>query len=127
MLKVNPPFSISAENFSLLPGKSAKVRIDFDPAHKNDFVSGVTNGKLQIFHIDHPHREFVDLIGEVCFPNLKLESNTISFGSILNDTLKKVVISMKNISEMALNYDWHFLEEDLQVESTEIVAVKKGK
>ena len=37
----------------------------------------------------------------------------INFGSILNDTTKKMVLTMKNISEMKLDYEWTFLQEEL--------------
>ena len=37
----------------------------------------------------------------------------INFGSILNDTSKKIVINMKNISEMPIYYEWNFVEEEL--------------
>lgn len=37
----------------------------------------------------------------------------INFGSILNDTSKKIVINMENISEMAIYYEWTFVEEEL--------------
>jgi hydrocephalus-inducing protein len=64
-------------------------------------------------HIEHPHREYVDCVGEVCFPNLSLETNLINFGSILNDTSKKIIINVENTSEMALYYEWTFVEEEL--------------
>ena len=35
----------------------------------------------------------------------------INFGAILNDTTKKVTIMMKNVSEMALDYEWTFVDE----------------
>lgn len=54
----------------------------------------------------------VDLIGEVCFPNIELATNLINFGSILNDTSKKMSITMRNVSEMGLNYEWTFVEEE---------------
>ncbi len=54
--------------------------------------------------MDHPYTKPIELCGEVCFPNLKLDSNTINFGAILNETSKKIIMSMKNISEMGLNY-----------------------
>ena len=68
------------------------MKVDFDPGLKYDRVSDKIKSKLQIIHIDHPHKEFVELIGEVCFPNLKFERNSINFGSILNDTSKRVTI-----------------------------------
>jgi hydrocephalus-inducing protein len=50
-------------------------------------------------------------MGEVCFPNLKLETTIVNFGAILNDTTKKISIFMKNVSEMPVTYEWAFLEE----------------
>jgi hydrocephalus-inducing protein len=64
-------------------------------------------------HTDHPHRETIDLVGEVCFPNIKLEQATVNFGAILNETSKKMVITMSNTSEMALDYEWTFLEDEI--------------
>lgn len=72
-------------------------------------------GKLSIVHTDHPHREAIDLVGEVCFPNIKLETNIVNFGAILNETSKKTVIAMTNTSEMGLSYQWTFLEDELVV------------
>lgn len=64
-------------------------------------------------HTDHPHRETIDLVGEVCFPNIKLEQAIVNFGAILNETSKKMVITMSNTSEMALDYEWTFLEDEI--------------
>jgi hydrocephalus-inducing protein len=61
--------------------------------------------------MDHPQRDNVDLVGILAFPNLQLETNMINFGSILNETSKKIIITMKNISEMPLNYEWNFVED----------------
>jgi len=55
-LKVQPPFSINRENFELLPGKSSNVRVDFDPSHKSNRVSGELAGKITVVHQDHPYR-----------------------------------------------------------------------
>ncbi len=113
LLKYAPPFSINKEEFSLLPGKSASVRIEFDPGLKIDKISDRIPSKLMIEHIDHTYRQQVDLIGELCFPNIKLSSEMVYFGSILSETSKKQYLTMKNISEMAINYEWSFLEEEL--------------
>lgn len=50
LLKVQPPFSINHENFELIPGKSAQVRVDFDPGQKLDRVSGEQPGKITVVH-----------------------------------------------------------------------------
>lgn len=91
------------------------MRIDFDPAFKSDRKSGDLEGKLQISHYEHPHKDLIDLVGQVHFPNLLMETNLINFGSILNDTTKKMVMTMKNQSEMALNYEWTFVSEELSM------------
>ena len=113
LLKVQPPFSINSENFSLLPGKTSSVKVDFDPGLKYDRVSDKIKSKLQVIHVDHPHKEFVELIGEVCFPNLEFSRRTIDFGSILNDTSKRITIQITNISEMPLYYEWSFVDEEV--------------
>ena len=104
MLKTAPPFSISQDNFSLQPGKNAHVTIDFDPGMKTDRVSGLNHGKLAIIHADHPHRDTIELIGELCFPNLTFETQTLNFGSILCETTKKMNIKIQNVSEMSFSY-----------------------
>ena len=126
LLKVAPPFSINKEEFSLLPGKNANLRIDFDPGLKTDKVSAEILNKLQISHIDHPHKEFVDLVGELCFPNIKLSSDVVNFRSILCETSKKKYLTIKNTSKMSINYEWSFLEDELKPdESTQLDSKKK--
>ena len=60
------------------------------------------------------------MIGEVCFPNIKLDTNMINFGAILNDTTKKINIFMKNVSEMALDYEWTFVDEEITPEDEKL-------
>lgn len=95
------------------PGESQTVRIDFDPAFKTDRKSGELDGKLILQHNDHPHKDIIDLIGILNFPNILLETTTINFGAILDDTTKKMVTSMRNASEMALSYEWTFVQDEL--------------
>jgi len=80
---------------------------------KQDRLSDNIGGKLAISHIGHPQKDIVQLQGEVCFPNLNILPPNIDFGCILNDTSKKKYITLTNISEMAVNYEWSFLEEEL--------------
>jgi hydrocephalus-inducing protein len=39
-LKTAPPFKVSHEQCSLLPGKSALIEVSFDPGYKSDRKSG---------------------------------------------------------------------------------------
>ena len=70
-LKVNAPFAVSEDNHALEPGANGRVRVSFDPNFKIDKTSGVVNGKINVIYADHPYREAIDLVGELCFPNLK--------------------------------------------------------
>lgn len=130
-LKIDPPFSCPVEKVVLEKDGSDMVKIDFDPGMKQDRVSDHINGKLTISHEGHPHKEMVMLQGEVCFPNLKIEPPKIDFGCILNDTSKKKYVVLSNISEMAVAYEWSFLEDapllDEQDELNEEKKKKKSK
>ena len=111
LLKCAPPFSINRERFMLEPGQSESLRVDFDPGHKYDKTSGQAVQKLQIIHQDHPQKDNIELIGEVCFPNLRIETSTVDFGCILNDTTKKVYVKMTNCSILDVIYEWNFIQE----------------
>jgi hydrocephalus-inducing protein len=87
------------------------VKIEFDPGMKQDRVSDHINGKIMISHEGHPHKDTVVLSGEVCFPNLQILPPKIDFGCILNDTSKKKYLTLTNVSEMPVAYEWSFLEE----------------
>ena len=111
-LKIVPPFSCNTENLTLPPQHKETINIEFDPGMRQDRMSGLNESKLQITHKGHPQKDYVELFGEVCYPNLKIDPATIDFGCILNDTSKKRYITMTNISEMVCTYDWSFLEEE---------------
>ena len=90
------------------------MTIDFDPGMKTDRVSGLNHGKLAVVHADHPHCDNIELIGELCFPNLTFETQHLNFGSILCETTKKMNIKIQNVSEMSFSYQWNFLEDDME-------------
>lgn len=111
-LLIDPPFSCATEKLTLQPASSESVSIKFDPGMKQDRLSDNIGGKFQISHIGHPQKDLVVLQGEVCFPNLNIVPPNIDFGCILNDTSKKKYLTLTNISEMPVNYEWSFLEEE---------------
>lgn len=56
----------------------------------------------------------------------------IDFGCILNDTSKKKYLTLTNISEMPVTYEWSFLEEEITTlnamnKEEEKKTKKKGK
>jgi len=111
-LLIDPPFSCATEKLSLQPASSDSVLIKFDPGMKQDRLSDNIAGKFTISHSGHPQKDIVQLQGEVCFPNLNILPPNIDFGCILNDTSKKKYLTLTNISEMPVNYEWSFLEEE---------------
>jgi len=112
-LKVASPFSVSQEFFQMQPGEKASLQVDFDPSYKVDKISGDQFSRLTIIHQNHPYKDGVDLVGAVCFPNLRLDQTSVNFGSILSDTSKKVLIDICNVSAIALDYSWSFLEDEV--------------
>jgi hydrocephalus-inducing protein len=51
-------------------------------------------GKLVMVYQNHPRRDTVDLIGDINYPNIKLEYGAVDFGVILNDTTKSMVVKV---------------------------------
>jgi len=91
-------------------------------------VSEDITRKLHISHDKHPHKDYITLCGEVCFPNLQILPPDIHFGCILNDTSKKKFLTLKNISQMPVSYEWSFLEEETaSLTQKPIEEKKKGK
>lgn len=73
-----------------------------------------------VHHNEHPHKEQVELVGTLCFPNLKFDTQVVNFGAILLETHKKVVVKMTNDSLMSLVYEWSFLEDSLTNREDEV-------
>ena len=122
-LKIDPPFSCATEKLTLAPSKAETIKIDFDPGMKQDRLSDNISGKLNISHVGHPQKDVVQLQGEVCFPNLQILPPNIDFGCILNDTSKKKYLTLTNVSEMNVTYEWSFLEEEI----TTLNAMKQNE
>lgn len=111
-LKIDPPFSCPTEKLTLNDNTPEIINIDFDPGAQNDRLSDILSGKLTISHEKHNHKDYVNLSGQLCFPNLNIVPPNIDFGCILNDTSKKKYLVLTNPSKMAVNYEWSFLEEE---------------
>ena len=126
-LKIEPPFNCLVEKLTLEKDAEDKVKIEFDPGMKQDRVSDHINGKLSISHEGHPHKDTVQLQGEVCFPNLQILPPKIDFGCILNDTSKKKYLVLTNVSEMPVAYEWSFLEDAPILDEQDEIDNEPGK
>jgi hydrocephalus-inducing protein len=111
-LLIEKPFMIYPDSFDLSAYKKVTARLDFDPNYNTSKRSCVEPRQLKVKHSKHPFVEAIDVIGMFNFPNLELETHEINFGSVLNDTSKKILMKMKNVSKMNVEYMWSFLDEE---------------
>lgn len=107
---VDWPFTVSPDSMALLPKKKGMLKIDFDPSQKKDRISGHFAEKLYVKHNRHPKNDTIDVTAEFCFPNLTLEPEEVDFGTVMNDTSKKLFLNLKNTGQIAASYTWHFLD-----------------
>ena len=112
-LKTEVPFNLSCYEFSLLPGQSAEVTLDFDPLYLGNKVSHVLEGFITVVYRSHPYREKIKVTADIMFPNLSFESQDIAFGCFLNETSKRVLVNLKNTSTIPASYYWVFEEPSL--------------
>lgn len=56
-------------------------------------------------------KDYVNLISEIFFPNVHIETSIIDFGCILNNTEVQRKIKMTNFGPLIVRYKWSFLLE----------------
>ncbi|XP_071173399.1 hydrocephalus-inducing protein homolog isoform X10 [Mytilus edulis] len=130
-LKLKYPFQIIQDDGSetsemevhLDVGKAYMLRIQFDPAYKDDLHIRTIDEILHVTYKEHPHIDYIALRGEVYFPNIDFEKSVVDFGCILNDTEVTRYINITNNSPMEVHYKWSFLVGDQPL--TEIRAPAK--
>lgn len=110
VLKVEIPFNLNSWEHTLAPGQVAEVTIEFDPMYRDDKTSHTVEKQLIIAYRGHPQKDIIPLVGEIIYPNLKFETQNITFGSILNDTTKTIKVNTTNWSQVIVEYEWSFFE-----------------
>ncbi|XP_064641495.1 hydrocephalus-inducing protein-like isoform X2 [Lineus longissimus] len=103
---------VSETEVHLSIGQHVSVRIQFDPAYKDDRHIRTIDEVLTVAYKEHPHIDYIALRGEVYFPNLDFEKAVVDFGCILNDTEVTRYINITNNSPMDVKYRWSFLIGD---------------
>lgn len=119
-LKLQQPFQIVLDDGSRVSeteihldiGKEYILRVEFDPAYKDDLHIRTIDEVLHIAYKEHPHIDYIALRGEVYFPNLDFEKSVVDFGCILNDTEVTRYVNITNNSPMEVRYKWSFLIGD---------------
>ncbi|XP_051830566.1 hydrocephalus-inducing protein homolog [Antechinus flavipes] len=122
ILTTKEPFYLCDLSHSLLPqpygpmemevGTEKKLMIKFDPCIRSDLNQWVAEEVLSIKYLEHPQVDYVNLRGEVHFPNLTFETMEVDFGCILNDTEEIRYIQMVNCSPLVVKFRWSFLVDD---------------
>lgn len=112
-LKTEVPFNLSCYEFSLPPGQSAEVTLDFDPLYLGNKMSHVLESSITVVYRSHPYREKIKLTADIMFPNLLFESQDIAFGCFLNETSRRILVHLENTSTIPASYYWIFEEPSL--------------
>lgn len=105
-MRTLPPFTVDRLDVTLGPGEEDELLVEFDPGFRTDRQTTVISGKLQISYADCPHKDQIDLVGEINFPNLKLQAETLDFGCVLTDTIERRYFTITNVSSVPAAYEW---------------------
>ena len=74
-------------------------------------MSGVIRRKVAVVYADASQTD-LELVGEVCFPNLQYDVAAVEFGSVLNDTTARQQVVMTNNSKVDAAFYWQFTDAD---------------
>ena len=74
-------------------------------------MSGILRRKIAVIYANAGQTD-LDLVGEVCFPNLQYDIPAVEFGSVLNDTTARQQVVMTNSSKVDADFHWQFIEAD---------------
>lgn len=89
---------------------------------RTDLVSGVLRRKIAVVYADASQTD-LEVVGEVCFPNLQYDVAAVGFGSVLNDTTARQQVIMTNTSKVDAAFHWQFTDADVSAEGTSQLAL----
>ncbi|XP_010642750.1 hydrocephalus-inducing protein homolog isoform X4 [Fukomys damarensis] len=126
LLSTPEPFFICETDKSLLPAMPEPIKLEtneaknllvkFDPSYKNDLNTWVAEEVLEIKYVEHPQVDFLNLRGEVHYPNLSFETMEVDFGCILNDTEVVRYVMITNSSPLLVKFRWFFLVDHEEIQ-----------
>jgi hydrocephalus-inducing protein len=110
-LRCGQPFSLDQFEFTLPPEGRTQVAVTFDPTYREDRQSHAADGKITVQYREHPRRDTLRVVGDIRFPNLRLDTAAVEFGCVLNDTVASRVVHVTNTSALPVDASWAFDEE----------------
>eukprot|EP00854_Cymbomonas_tetramitiformis_P000766 gene766-1240_t len=126
-IRTAAPFSVDRPDWLLEPNEGATISVIFDAGFRPDRISTTVKNKLTISYHETPHKDTIDLTGEINYPNLTLSTHKIDFGSALNDTTKRTSLYITNVSKVDCKYNWLFVEDEENGAITQGVGGKLKK
>ena len=84
VLRTQVPFTVDSWEFSLEPGESATLNVEFDPGYRDDRQSHIAKGKLIAVYREHPQKDSFELVGEINFPNVQFDTLRLVLNKVSN-------------------------------------------
>ncbi|KAI6660485.1 hypothetical protein LOD99_14069 [Oopsacas minuta] len=118
-LMLPPPFSFITDN-SLTSNlelyfdthQTQEVTILFDPNTRDGKHSYSVEDEMTVRYAEHPSKDSFPILGSVHYPNLSFSTQTIDFGTILNDTDTLYKVRIQNTSPIQVKFNWCFQEPE---------------
>lgn len=76
---VKPPFGCNKDEAKLEPTECLTLDLSFEWQIPIIKKSSVCMSKFEVVYTDTVHRDILDMIGEIHFPNLRLSTNQLNF------------------------------------------------
>jgi hydrocephalus-inducing protein len=113
LMSSTAPFALlNTSTGTLGPGESGKVVVLYDPNLHEESHTHTDHGQLTISFAEHPHKEFINFMASVSFPNLSISPENIDFGCIVNNTNAHTRVVLANPGTLPVQYKWSLGDDD---------------
>jgi hydrocephalus-inducing protein len=118
-LKAVHPFGITPAALELQPGDASSVCVSFDPNYRDDQTSHTAKQRCLISYPDNPQKDWLDLTGLMEFPNVVFDTQSIDFGCVLMDSMKRMAIHITNPGTRPVSYSWSWVTQAFEEDAGE--------
>ncbi|KAH7442763.1 hypothetical protein KP509_02G000200 [Ceratopteris richardii] len=122
-MSTKEPFSLSHSVCTLQPSESLNIEVGFQRQYCDERLSKVIQGSLLIDYKGTDETEALRLRADVCYPNLLFDTMHLNFGTVIENTVKRLQLSIQNTSDLPANYHW-FLVNDASRNSNERIDIR---